>query len=169
MERVTTETHAIDGLPVIRRVWKVGGGRSYVRYRHNWLGAPATVWVDKHGNRRGKLHQLCGARCRDGHACRARSLPGRRRCRMHGSSQGPTSEAGRAAARRLLTGPKTADGRARGNAAGARNLVGPKTLKGRARAFLNLKQFRGPSGMNRYHTCPDVQKPCRGAAAGESE
>lgn len=48
---------------------------------------------------------LCGARCRDGHACRARAVwlagekaPRNGRCRVHGG---------------LSTGPKTAEGRAR--------------------------------------------------------
>lgn len=39
----------------------------------------------------------CGARCRDGHACTARVVDGRNRCRMHGG---------------LSTGPKTPEGRA---------------------------------------------------------
>ncbi|MBV9470708.1 MAG: hypothetical protein JO316_15660 [Abitibacteriaceae bacterium] len=39
---------------------------------------------------------FCGARCRDGHSCRARVVEDRRRCRMHGGlSTGPRSEAGR--------------------------------------------------------------------------
>lgn len=41
---------------------------------------------------------LCGARCRDGHTCRARVVRGKRRCRVHGG---------------LSTGPKTVEGRAR--------------------------------------------------------
>ncbi|NLH99552.1 MAG: hypothetical protein GX446_08660 [Chthonomonadales bacterium] len=40
----------------------------------------------------------CGARCRDGHPCMARCVPGRSRCRMHGG---------------LSTGPKTPEGRDR--------------------------------------------------------
>jgi hypothetical protein len=40
----------------------------------------------------------CGARCRDGHLCRAKVVDGRNRCRLHGGlSCGPKSEAGRAA------------------------------------------------------------------------
>ena len=41
---------------------------------------------------------FCGARCRDGHACRARAVPGEKRCRQHGGlSTGPTSAEGKAA------------------------------------------------------------------------
>ena len=40
---------------------------------------------------------LCGATCRDGHACQARAVPGKKRCRMHGGlSTGAKTEAGRA-------------------------------------------------------------------------
>lgn len=40
---------------------------------------------------------LCGARCRDGHACRCRCLPWRGRCAQHGGlSTGPRTDAGRA-------------------------------------------------------------------------
>lgn len=36
------------------------------------------------------LRPFCGAKCRDGHACLARVVPGKRRCRMHGGlSTGP--------------------------------------------------------------------------------
>ncbi|MBV9469488.1 MAG: DUF2280 domain-containing protein [Abitibacteriaceae bacterium] len=39
---------------------------------------------------------LCRARCRDGHACRARVVRGRRRCRLHGGlSTGPTTRKGK--------------------------------------------------------------------------
>jgi len=39
----------------------------------------------------------CGARCRDGHACRARVVFGKARCRMHGGvSTGPRTAAGKA-------------------------------------------------------------------------
>ncbi len=42
----------------------------------------------------------CGARCRDGHACRRRPEKGRGRCRLHGGlSTGPTTEAGKQAIR----------------------------------------------------------------------
>jgi hypothetical protein len=44
------------------------------------------------------VRERCGARCRDGHSCRAKVVPGRRRCRLHGG---------------LSTGPRSADGRAR--------------------------------------------------------
>jgi hypothetical protein len=38
----------------------------------------------------------CEAKCRDGHACRRRVIPGRQRCRNHGGmSTGPRTEAGR--------------------------------------------------------------------------
>ncbi len=41
----------------------------------------------------------CGARCRDGHACRAPVVRGRRRCRRHGgASTGPRTDEGRARA-----------------------------------------------------------------------
>ena len=40
----------------------------------------------------------CGARCRDGHACVAPVVAGKRRCVIHGGrSTGPRTEAGRAA------------------------------------------------------------------------
>jgi hypothetical protein len=39
----------------------------------------------------------CGARCRDGHACRRKCIPWRERCALHGG---------------LSTGPKTAQGKA---------------------------------------------------------
>ena len=55
---------------------------------------------------------LCAARCRDGHACRARAVwdddrdrPRNGRCRVHGG---------------LSTGPKTAEGKARIAAANRR-------------------------------------------------
>src|SRR4051794_25851365 len=39
----------------------------------------------------------CGAKCRDGHACRAKVVFGKERCRMHGgASTGPRTAAGRA-------------------------------------------------------------------------
>ena len=39
----------------------------------------------------------CGARCRDGHACRAKVVIGKARCRMHvGASTGPRTAAGKA-------------------------------------------------------------------------
>nr|WP_281243146.1 HGGxSTG domain-containing protein [Ruegeria marina] len=39
----------------------------------------------------------CGAKTRKGHPCRAKSEPGRDRCRFHGGlSTGPRTEAGRA-------------------------------------------------------------------------
>lgn len=44
----------------------------------------------------------CHARCRDGHACRAPVVRGRRRCKLHGG---------------LSTGPRTDEGRARALAA----------------------------------------------------
>lgn len=44
----------------------------------------------------------CGARCRDGHACRAPRVRDRRRCKLHGG---------------LSTGPRTDEGRARALAA----------------------------------------------------
>ena len=50
-------------------------------------------------DRRGR--RLCGARCRDGHVCRAKAR-NNGRCRMHGG---------------LSTGPKTQKGRARVSAA----------------------------------------------------
>jgi hypothetical protein len=40
----------------------------------------------------------CEAKCRDGHACKRRVIPGRTRCRNHGGmSTGPRTEAGRQA------------------------------------------------------------------------
>jgi len=44
----------------------------------------------------------CAARCRDGHACRAPRVRGRRRCKLHGG---------------LSTGPRTDEGKARALAA----------------------------------------------------
>lgn len=41
---------------------------------------------------------ICGARCRDGHACKRKSVPGKKRCPNHGG---------------LSTGPRTPEGRAR--------------------------------------------------------
>jgi hypothetical protein len=39
---------------------------------------------------------LCGARCQDGHECRAHCVEARKRCRLHGGlSTGPKTEAGR--------------------------------------------------------------------------
>ena len=38
---------------------------------------------------------LCGAKCRSGEPCKARQMPGRKRCRNHGG---------------LSTGPKTREG-----------------------------------------------------------
>ncbi|PJK28921.1 HGGxSTG domain-containing protein [Minwuia thermotolerans] len=40
----------------------------------------------------------CGARTRQGRPCRAKAVPGKRRCRLHGG---------------LATGPRTPEGRAR--------------------------------------------------------
>jgi len=57
---------------------------------------------------RAELHSLdvrdgrCHARCRDGHACRAPVVRGRRRCKLHGG---------------LSTGPRTPEGRERALAA----------------------------------------------------
>ena len=49
----------------------------------------------------------CGARCRDGHACRAPRVPGRRRCRMHGGlSTGPRTPEGMARALEALRRPR---------------------------------------------------------------
>lgn len=45
-----------------------------------------------------KRRVRCGAKTRDGHPCKALSLPGKRRCRFHGG---------------MSTGPKTVEGRAR--------------------------------------------------------
>ena len=40
----------------------------------------------------------CGAKCRDGHACNRRPVPGKPRCKNHGGlSTGPKTEAGRKA------------------------------------------------------------------------
>jgi hypothetical protein len=51
------------------------------------LGLPITPY---------KSH--CEARCRDGHACKRRVIPGRTRCKNHGGmSTGPRTEAGRQA------------------------------------------------------------------------
>lgn len=70
----------------------------------------------------------CGARCRDGHACRARVVWSRSddgapveaaRCRMHGG---------------LSTGPRTAEGRARSLAALARGREVLRQRRARARA-----------------------------------
>lgn len=44
----------------------------------------------------------CHARCRDGHACRAPAVKGRRRCKLHGG---------------LSTGPRTPEGKVRALAA----------------------------------------------------
>jgi len=42
----------------------------------------------------------CGAKCRDGHACRATVVDGRNRCRLHGGlSTGAKTEAGKEAIR----------------------------------------------------------------------
>ena len=42
--------------------------------------------------------QLCGARTRKGHPCKAKALPGKRRCKFHGG---------------MSTGPRTREGRQR--------------------------------------------------------
>lgn len=47
---------------------------------------------------------LCGARTKAGHPCRAMKLPGRKRCRWHGgASTGPRTEAGKAKVSENLT------------------------------------------------------------------
>jgi len=81
----------------------------------------------------------CGARCRDGHACRARVVWSRddgrpieaARCRMHGGAS---------------TGPRTAEGRRASLAALAR---GRETLRQRrelTRAEAEAVQLRGEAG-----------------------
>ena len=50
--------------------------------------------------RKPKRRPLCGARTRRGEPCRAKALPGKRRCKFHGGhSTGPKTEAGKQAIR----------------------------------------------------------------------
>lgn len=58
----------------------------------------------------------CGARCRDGHACRALRVPGAKRCKLHGGKS---------------TGPRTPEGKARALAA----LAKARLLRGLADAM----------------------------------
>jgi len=69
----------------------------------------------KHPKRWKKNRPLCGARCRDGHACKAKVVvhprtdkPINGRCRMHGG---------------LSTGAKTAEGKERCREAAKRGMV----------------------------------------------
>lgn len=55
------------------------------------------------------IQQRCGAKCRNGCACRMRVVPGKRRCRLHGG---------------LSRGPKTAEGKARIAESNRRRAVG---------------------------------------------
>ncbi|MFQ5974090.1 MAG: HGGxSTG domain-containing protein [Alphaproteobacteria bacterium] len=73
-------------------------------------GLPADGWIT-----RKRARPRCGARCRDGHSCRAPAVwdtqndcPRNGRCRMHGGLS-----------------------------------TGPKTWEGKVRSLANLKQFRG--------------------------
>jgi hypothetical protein len=70
--------------------------------------AVAHVWRLRHGNRVGNPQSAprCGARRRDGGACRAPAVREKRRCRLHGG---------------LSTGPKTLEGVARIRAANTRH------------------------------------------------
>lgn len=57
---------------------------------------------------RAEERQPCGARCRDGHACRAPRVAGTRRCKLHGGkSTGPRTEEGRARCREALARVRT--------------------------------------------------------------
>lgn len=60
----------------------------------------------------------CGARCRDGHACRAPVVRGRRRCRRHGGAS---------------TGPRTVEGKARALGALVRANAARRAARGAAR------------------------------------
>lgn len=94
--------------PFLQRVYYAVTGPSQATYRRELeaLADPAAfAWLEdpRTGElalcrRPKKLRRRCGATCRDGQACRARVVPGRKRCRLHGG---------------LSTGPKTAEGRAR--------------------------------------------------------
>jgi hypothetical protein len=42
-----------------------------------------------------KERPFCGAKCRDGHACNARVVPGKTKCRLHGGLSGAKTEAGK--------------------------------------------------------------------------
>lgn len=86
-----------------RRLWRRLRSGYYERRRQS-SRQPAKLQRDS-----------CGARCRDGHACRARTAinphTGRlsRRCRMHGGhSTGPRTEAGRANSLAALHRARTA-------------------------------------------------------------
>lgn len=61
----------------------------------------------------------CGARCRDGHACRAPVVRGRRRCRRHGGAS---------------TGPRTVEGMARALGALVRVNAARRAARGAALA-----------------------------------
>ena len=73
---------------------------------------------------------LCGARTRAGRTCRAKVVPGKRRCRMHGG---------------LSTGAKTAEGKA------ARRLQALDGSKATARLLmLNTSRARARAARGRY-------------------
>ena len=69
-------------------------------------------WKPEH--KRKKARPTCGARCRDGHACKAKAVvdsndsPINGRCRMHGG---------------LSTGPKTEEGKARSREASRKRML----------------------------------------------
>ena len=110
---------AVDGCRAIMRVcpavvrlrdplrgapwWHERTSGRTVRYFAGLLAAAITAHVEAlRGLGRA---QRCGARCRDGHGCRAPRVEGKRRCKLHGGRS---------------TGPRTAEGRARAAEALAR-------------------------------------------------
>jgi hypothetical protein len=60
-----------------------------------WLEPDLTALDAVLGVLPGDDYGPCGARCRDGHACKAHKVQGSKRCRMHGG---------------LSTGPRTSEG-----------------------------------------------------------
>ncbi len=70
----------------------------------------------------------CGAKCRDGHACQASPVAGRRRCRMHGGAS---------------TGPKTPEGRQRIREAQWRRALMRLVEKEKARLLEEHRARRG--------------------------
>ncbi len=69
-------------------------------HANDFAGFPpwAAAWLAKHATLRTLRRVQCGARRRyDGKPCRAKSVPGKRRCRWHGGcSTGPKSQEGKA-------------------------------------------------------------------------
>jgi hypothetical protein len=61
--------------------------------------AAARQWrKDQKQRMQKKAHPLCGAVTRGGSACKAKAVPGKRRCRLHGGlSTGPKTQTGREA------------------------------------------------------------------------